>query len=964
MRSSRPKLPFRSQLCGLKAFCALVLAMLFPSAVAEARLYYPLPGHATSDEPTEVPPVVIEKRIPHPAPFPAEEPEKPTREMVIVDGASPPGRAEVSIPIAATRGISTNPTPLARPEEPEGPLNPDDAEPLVLAISVNGTKGEEYLTGVALGRNSYISLGDMVKTLDFPIDVSPADRKASGWFLRQDNGFDLNDHHATVRGESYTLTDREILYQDGDIYVSDVILSKWFGLSFAVNYRELTLNIHSDEPLPFEERARRQRLRQMLSASNGTISASDLQRVDEAYERFSYPVVDLNITQNFGTASSGQNTTEYTLLSQGDLFHLSAETFLAGSLQENILTAARLRFSRRDENNELLGPLHASQFSFGDVNSQGLALVAGSSQGRGFALSNRSPYRSDQFDVTDFRGTATPGWDVELYRNGVLLDIRNVDTDGQYEFLNIPVYYGRNAFRIVLYGPQGQIQEENKEIYAGDTMLEAGDFTYALSVTENNRTLFGISDSETDVTGIRAVGELEYGVTKWLTAAAGAAQLEQGDGDHQYLTAGLRSSLLSALTSADIAYDPANGDTAGRVAVGTTLLGIDARLQQTWFGGIISDENTLASRLKQTTDLDFNKQMMLFSRIPLGIGIGIVRKQYENGDDETVLRARTSTSLLGISATNTIEHTLGRIGSTDGTLALRGSIGRVLVGASLDYDIEPDAKVTSLDLTSQFYPADNVVNRSQLGINEDRSYDFTNTVTLDRKKYGLSVITGGTSERNFFVGLGLNMSFTQLPDRSGWHFQSRSMSDTGGALVRAFLDKNGNSRRDEGEDYIKDATFLRNNTPIKAEDGSDHAVITQLSTTMPTRISVDKDQLEDPQYMPGVVGYEFVSRPGHIATIEIPVIETANLEGTAYFTRDGASTPAPRVHVELKDDSGASLRATLSEFDGYYEFPNVRPGKYTIHAYSDAEDPALVQSINREIELKSLDYTTADLQLK
>src|SRR3546814_2986745 len=68
---------------------------------------------------------------------------------------------------------------------------------------------------------------------------------------------------------------------------------------------------------------------------------------------------------------------------------------------------------------------------------------------------------------TDFRGDLPAGWDAELYRNGQLLAFTSPNSDGRYEFIDVPLQYGANRFEIILYGPQRQVRREIKQVQVG-----------------------------------------------------------------------------------------------------------------------------------------------------------------------------------------------------------------------------------------------------------------------------------------------------------------------------------------------------------------------------------------------------------------------------------------------------------------------------------------------------------------
>ena len=63
--------------------------------------------------------------------------------------------------------------------------------------------------------------------------------------------------------------------------------------------------------------------------------------------------------------------------------------------------------------------------------------------------------RASVFDRIELRGDLPDGYEAELYSNNVLIDTAATGQGGQYRFLNIPVEFGLNVSRLILYGPQG-----------------------------------------------------------------------------------------------------------------------------------------------------------------------------------------------------------------------------------------------------------------------------------------------------------------------------------------------------------------------------------------------------------------------------------------------------------------------------------------------------------------------------
>lgn len=887
--------------------------------------------------------------------------------------ASPAAAAAASLPVQPPSPLATAPLPAPSPpvtaEAPVLPSPPEqvhvtssgDTEMLVLGLVVNDIQMVEFVTSLAWHGKTLVGLGSLAAALEFPIKVSAASQSASGWYVRERNAFEVKDHTVRIRGNDHPLAEDEMVIQDDDIFIDMQRLGKLMDLRFSVDLPKMMLTIESDQPLPFEERIRRQQ-RQLRLHSGAPEVASTYPRVTDPYTSFGFPFFDFTMTSAYRNRQDARYESSYSLLSKGDLAHMTAEVFLSGDLAADTIADSHLKFGRTDESRHLLGRLAASQFEFGDIDSSGLTLVANSSVGRGFMVSNRSIYRADQFDVVTFRGTVPPGWDVELYRNGALLDIVTVGGDGQYEFVDVPILFGRNSFRTVRYGPQGEVEEETKEYYAGSTLLEAGDATYNLSLSDNNKSLLGIGDSTTPSDGLRLLGEAEYGVSKWLTVAAGVGQIGQVDNTYRYLTGGVRSSVWGILGSLDAAYDPERSASAARISLGSNFYDVDLRLQHTFFDGLISDENKNLTRpMTQSTAIDIDSFINLLGNNPLSLGFSVLQNRFENGESDTILRSRASQSFWGLSLTSNMERSYGSNEQTIGSVALRGSVRRVLLGVAADYAIEPESELRQLNLTGQFYLTPNILNRFTVSTDAQGAYTYSNNLVLDRRAYSLSLFAGNDDENAYFFGAGLNVSFTRLPG-GHWHFQSRAMADSGGAAARAFLDDNANGQRDDGENYISGVAFRQNGVPmVKTSD--DLSFIAPLAPDNPVRISIDRENNDNPMRESLFDGYEVLPRPGHTTMVELPVVEVSLVEGRLSAQIDGQAVPASRMLVELVAKNGGAVTATTSEFDGYYMFDKVTPGSYTLRVTAPATSVLVGQSATRVIDVKSGEFYTFDLPL-
>lgn len=852
-----------------------------------------------------------------------------------------------------------NTSPETTKAAPLSALTLDDSlggEPIVYGLTLNNIEVADFLEIEERGGQFFLPLKQLFAFMEFPIQVDTKSRTAKGWFLNEKNIFDLNQTSADVRANITTLDPQNSFFNSNDIYIRQDLVEAWFGLRFNTDNKRMLMNIATSEPMPFEAKKLREKKQAQFAYSKQMDEKKNVVEKPLPYEEWSTPITDFNLIQSYTNQGSQSLSTNYTLLSKGDLGYMTSDLFVGGDITDDAVREARLSLGKKDEKATLLGSFKATQFEFGDIDSNQLTLVGSTSQGRGLKLSNRSLYRPDQFDLTSFIGNATPGWDAELYRNGVLLDFQNIGTDGNYRFLNVPILFGKNNFRVVLYGPQGQIQEVNKEFYAGSTLLEAGEFTYNLSMDEKAETLFGITDFGPQPAGIRSIGEVEYGFTKWLTGAFGLAHTPLKDGDHDYVTSGIRSSLGGVLGSFDTAYDTRDSSYASRLSVFASPSDIDLRAQHTIYENFISEEeDNITNPQKQVYNLDMNTQMVSPVIGELSFGAGYTRRERKLGDKEDILTNRLSKNVYGVNLTNNLSYDFGDNEKMTNNFTARGFLKNVLIGATVDYDMIPNHEITRVNLEGQYYYDTDIVNRATLSkdfVNEGR-IELGNIMTWDMHSFGLSLITTGDNKDSYFAGLGMNISFGQYPGSGRWHFQSRPMADSGAVSARAFRDNNNNNTKDVNEDYIKDAEFKvgMGNAP---KSKTSETFVSQLVPNYPTTLSVNTDSLKYPMLVPATDGVSILPRAGYVASVDFPIHEASEVEGNFYH----GNTPAKGAVLLLVDMNNKVVADSKVEFDGYYLFSKVLPGEYYVYEADKNGQMVAGQPPLKKISISHPDFYT------
>ncbi len=845
----------------------------------------------------------------------------------------------------------------------EASITPDvatavEGDDLILQLIVDGIEMEDVIEGVRRGDKVLLPVQQLGGLLDFAIKADPATATATGWFIRQQNKFMVMPGKAEIKGKEYTLAVGQVFAHNGDVYVDAALLQTWLPLGLKTDFKLMTLDIVPRERLPFQEKLERERRRKGLEqGSSKTAVPEKLKRVDVPYEAAGWPVTDLTFNNNYDSKSDNWQKA-YSLYSVGDFGFLTSRLYAAGDLNNNALSALRLSFGRDDYEKKLLGPLHASSFRFGDINSVALSQVATPTLGSGFTVTNRALDRPDNFDFTSFTGDSQPGWDVELYRNDALIDAQTVGTDGRYAFRNVPILFGNNQFRLTFYGPQGQVEEITKTYNAEASLLEKGEVNYNLSTGRKNESVFGISP-ETPPTGFSTVGEMEYGLTRNMTLTAGAAQLPLLDGDHTYATTGLRASLLSSvLASLDGAYDISDSSYSLRASASTMVLDTVISARQRVASEFLSEEDaTLASAISRQTLLRADRQ---FGRVSASLSYD--NRDYESGRSEQIWTNQLSGAVFDtLNLTNTINYNHDNLGldQMTGNFFGRGYWNQNLLGAQLDYDLKPEREPRHLKLSLQtpFTPTFTNLIEFNTDLQGAKKKDLANTATFDIGRFKLSLTGRADDDGEFFGGLTVNTSFGRVPESKKWFFSSMSMAENGTVAVYPFTDKNYNQRRDPGETPPEGTNVKVGSQTLKlGKKGS--VIASQLPVNQPVRISIDPaNQEASPLWTTGVDAYTVVPRAGKVASIDFPVFEASQVDGTVQAP-EGMSPQG--LIVELIDAEGQAIRSTRAVFDGYYLIEGIMPGNYKLRI----SDESLSGSRMRQDSLPELAVTTSDFFVK
>ncbi len=858
-------------------------------------------------------------------------------------------------------------------------LSPQDE--LILEVKVKGVDAADTIIAYGTQDGIYLPLGALARILDLAVTVSDGGKYAHGWVLEEGRPLtiDLNQALIEFKGERRALPDAAAATFDGELYLRVDQFPGFLPIRIAADLRMMAVQIETLEPFPFELRAKREAQRQRLASRQGEPEVANFERVDLPWVALSVPAADVELRavsdSTFGERLEGD------LRLAGDLGFLTAEAYLSGETK-NGLTASLLELGRVDPDGNLLGPLSATAFSVGDTSTETMPLGLRSVAGRGFAVTNAATQMASVFDRVDLRSILPAGYEVELYRNDILIGSTRDAVNGQYEFLQVPVDFGLNVFRLVFFGPQGQRSETVRRISVGDGRVSKGQLVYSFGAAQKDRNVLGVEPPnfapQSDYGSWRAGGQLAYGVTSGLTGVLSGAFFER-EGDRWVSSAGLRTSLGGVAVRADVGAAD-GGALAFSGGLGGRVGGSAITLSHAEYSGLFPDETKASGLdyLRRATELDFNTTLKLGPG-PAGLAIPLSARvrRYVDADGNTDLQAglRASTRAAGLLLSNTLDYSRTSSPGAGATSQLLGNFDLATLGRSdtrarfsLGYRVLPDA-----DLTSAAIEVDHVLDE-QTSLRGSASYDFASkspsfgvSAAREFDRFRLA-LDGNYSVANdtYYVGLRLGFSLGRDPVSKRMFVARPGQATGGGAALRAFQDMDGDGVYGPTDKPLPAVDFVAFNQTVTT-DKAGVAMLGGLGTGREIAIQIDKTSLPDIALAPAKPGIELVPRPGRLHAVDYPVVALSEVEGTARFVSDGKAKGVSGVRLNLTEVGGKVVGVVRTELDGYFFFEQVPPGRYRLTIEPDqatrlnlcAADVGLVtigyeaEVVARDIDIKT-----------
>jgi hypothetical protein len=814
----------------------------------------------------------------------------------------------------------------------------------LLDVHIRQLRLGDGVRAYATPEGTCVVLGDFLTTLDVPVKVDLAARKASGWAFKEKNriSIDYATGSASYRDQREAIAPGTIRETPEGWCVQTSALARWFGIGVKPVTSGSVLVLESDAKLPVEMAMERQQRSQHMRPARYDLST--LPQVKLPYRMWRAPALDFVVSAGV-TYRAGQGVRfdrQSSIFAAGEIAKLSYDAQMT-TTAKGMPSMLRFRAYRSDPDAKLLGPLKATHFGFGDVQGFDTRLSGSAASGRGAVVTNRPLTTQAAFDRTRFEGDLPSGWEAEIYRNDELLGFAKANASNRYVFDDVQLFYGENRVSIVLYGPQGQIRSREEVINVGQDNVPAGKTWYWAGFSQPGRDVFTLQKPPDRFGQPKAQAALsvEHGIDDRTSVGAVARVMLIDDERVTFVEGSVRRSIGGALVEASAARDSTGGLAAraqlvgkfGRVNVGAeAIIANDFHLQ----GG---RAETLRE-VRATVDA------------PLKIGRKVIPAHAEvhftdRGDGSKQLEAagRLSANLGRFNLATDVAYrkqflSSGPAPPGEVNVAMIGSghIGDVRLRGSASFDVAPRARFRDVEVSAYWSASENADWEGAVaydGSGRRGRLRISHIRRLDSIGIGLT----GEAATDGSVAFGVNLNFS-LDPRRGMTMSRRPLAEAGMIRALVYRDLNDNGLHDPSEPLEKGALITTGTRQAeRATDSRGMVTIGGLTAYTPLTVGIDATSLGDPMLVPKKALQVVVPRPGVPAEVEIGLVGGGDIEG-ALVKSGGIGFEG--LDVELVDATGRVAATARTDFDGFFLFERVPYGTYKLRVSRDSAAAARI----------------------
>ena len=803
----------------------------------------------------------------------------------------------------------------------------------ILSIELDGYVLHDGMLAFQQDGQLLLPMVELAEALDFYIDPDAGISQISGWVLDEDRAFVLDAEAGTITavGATFPIPDTADLTDlavSGEVYLPSETFTGIWPVEFVFQPRRLRLIIRSLEPLPLQLRLEREYDRRLAASLAASRAVQNLPNVTVPYHFASGGIAHVEAYFGF----EDHLTANVSINAQHDFLWSAASWTYNNQVRSGDDQDTRVFHGVLERRADVAPlPFGIELLRAGDISTPADSNTIRSAYGRGVEIVSRGD-TGDIFDRMDIEGTAATGWEAELYINQAFIDYRQVDQNGRYRFPDAPLQYGTNFIEVRFFGPHGEQITDRSVIEVPPQSARPGEFAWAVRGGETAPLfdLRGTADTE-DPHSQWFQADFSYGVNELATLNS-RFELVRTDETTYWL-----GSVGPGITAFDTYFRPhLLASHQGRLGAGLSLARNFENSQflfdATFFNGLETPELGIgdeALRYRIEADVRANPLATRFRTI---LTANVLLEEEMDGDQLAAFVARQVSSFQAFNISNQFQWSEGGDGSS--------LTGRTVLGrrrntsdfrVAVNYDFDKGNPISRVDASASWRSSNErwraTVGTAHAFSESESSLSATLSRHFQNFDLGLSADFSSSGDRQFGIRLSSTIGYTE---REGLSMSSGNSTGVGIAQVAVFLDTNNDGLRDAGERVLPGVGVRVNGGIVRERtDANGRVILHDLSIRSRSAVTIDLRTLEDPMLLAGSEGVSLIARPGTIAHLELPVIETGLLDGIL-FRIDGV--PVSGATIQLLGSNSVEIARTETAYDGYFVFETLPMGTYQVKA--------------------------------
>ena len=757
--------------------------------------------------------------------------------------------------------------------------------------------------------------------------VSDDLNEVSGFFIDPGATYtiDRRSKSITYRDRTWQLGVDDLIRSETGLYLKSPWYGKIFGLECSFSFRDLTINVETQQELPAVREMKLEEMRTNMRRLRGEIQVDTT--VGRSYPGFRFGMADWSV---YATSQAGGATQARMNLSLGSVIAGGEATAALNYYTGETFSEKQQYYLWRHVNNErtLLRQVMA-----GKITSQATSSIYDPVVG--IQLTNAPTSFRRSFGSYTLNDRTEPGWTVELYVNNVLVDYKKADASGFFTF-EVPLVYGNTMVKLKFYGPWGEERTREQNLTIPYNFLPHREMEYTVSA--------GVVEDSLWSRFSRA--SLSYGATRFLTIGGGA----------EYLSS-VSSGPLMPFVTASLRL-PGNILLAGEYTYGVRSKGIISYRHPS----NIQLDLSYINYAKDQTAISYNyleerraslsvplrtKKFSAYSRLSF---YQIVLPVNSHSTAEWMMAG----SLFGV---NTNLTTYGIFaGENDPVVYSTLSLGirlpaRILLMPQLQYSYTGQGVMTAkIGLEKRIFE------KGYFNISWEQNFVHDIRMGEIGLRYDFSFAQAGISARQTngetnFVQYARGSLINDRPTR--WlRADNRTNVGRGGISVIAFLDLNANGVRDTGEPKAPGLNVRSSSGRLERSVKDTTLHITGLEPYVKYYLEIDAGGFENISWRINKKSYAVVADPNMLKLLEIPVMVMGEATGTVTLEEEGRKRGLGRIIVNFFNSDNIVTGRVLTEEDGYFSYFGLTPGDYSVTV-----DTAQLGRLNLTSDPASLTFT-------